>query len=244
MALYQVRISYDGTDFFGFQRQLNCRMVQGEIETAIRKIGWEEISIKGAGRTDTGVHANGQVISFSLQWNHSTSELLRAMNKHLPNDISANSAVKPDVGFHPRYHVTAKTYRYQIYFSPYPEALLERYGWRIWPWINLENLQSISELFVGKHEFQLFGKPPSKQGATVRTIQSVDWNHARDDRVNFRIVGKSFLYHMVRRIMFIVIRAGQGRVTPDAILNSLEGKGSLPTGIAPAKGLFLEKVEY
>ena len=156
MALYQITISYDGTDFQGFQRQLNCRTVQGEIEHALRKLGWSGRTIKSSGRTDTGVHAEGQIAAFELDWNHSDKELEKAVNFLLPSDISINRAVRAKVGFHPRYDAKLRKYRYQIYIGSTAEPLAERYHWRVWPEPSFELMNRAANVICGEHNFFLY----------------------------------------------------------------------------------------
>lgn len=244
MALYQITISYDGTDFHGFQRQLNNRTVQGDIEHALRKLGWSGRTIKSSGRTDTGVHAEGQIAAFELDWNHSDKELEKAVNFLLPSDISINHAVRAEEGFHPRYDAKFRKYRYQIYISSSAEPLAERYRWRVWPEPNLELMNQAAGVICGEHDFFLYGKPAKKGGRTLRSVESVIWKREKGNKASFQIKANSFLYHMVRRITYILVRVGQGEVTIDKIVGSFKGIDNLPSGIAPAKGLFLEEVFY
>jgi len=244
MALYQIRISYDGTDFHGYQRQLNNRTVQGEIEHALRKLDWSGRTITSSGRTDTGVHAEGQIAAFELDWNHSDKELEKALNFHLPLDISINYAKRAKEGFHPRYNAKFRKYRYQIYISSTVEPLAERYHWRVWPEPSLELMNQAAKVICGEHNFFLYGKPPKKGGRTLRSVESVEWKRDKGNKAFFQIKANSFLYHMVRRITFILVRVGQGKVMIDKIVDSFEGIDNLPPGIAPANGLFLEEIFY
>jgi len=244
MALYQITISYDGTDFHGFQRQLNNRTVQGEIEHALRKLGWSGRTIISSGRTDTGVHAEGQIASFELDWNHSDEELEKAANFLLPSDISINHVLRAKEGFHPRYDAKLRKYRYQIYIGSTVEPLAERYHWRVWPEPSFELMNKAAKVICGEHNFLLYGKPPKKGGRTLRSVESVEWERDKGNRAFFQIKANSFLYHMVRRITFILVRVGQGKVMIDRIVDSFEGIDNLPPGIAPAKGLFLEEIFY
>ena len=244
MALYQVKISYDGTSFHGFQRQLRNRTVQGEIENALRKLGWSGRTITAAGRTDTGVHAEGQIGAFELTWNHSDEELEKAMNFLLPSDISISNATRAKEGFHPRYDAKFRKYRYQIYIGSYAEPLAERYHWRIWPEPSFELMNQAANIICGEHNFFLYGKPPKKGGRTLRSVESIEWKKDKGNKAIFQIKANSFLYHMVRRITFILVRVGQGKVMMDTIVDSFEGIDNLPPGIAPAKGLFLEEIFY
>ena len=244
MALYQIKISYDGTDFHGFQRQLNNRTVQGEIEHALRKLGWSGRTITSSGRTDTGVHAEGQIATFEFDWNHSDEELEKAVNSLLPLDISINRAIRAKEGFHPRYDAKLRKYRYQIYIGSTAEPLAERYHWRVWPEPSFELMNQAAKVICGNHNFFRYGKPPKEGGRTLRSVESAEWKREKGNKASFQIKANSFLYHMVRRITFILVRVGQGKVMIDRIVDSFEGIDNLPPGIAPAKGLFLEEIFY
>jgi tRNA pseudouridine38-40 synthase len=244
MAPYQLTIAYDGTDFCGFQRQKNRRSVQQEIENSLRNMGWSGRSILSAGRTDAGVHADGQVIAFDLDWSHRPVDLVKALNGHLPSDISVKSAklVSPD--FNPRFDARERKYRYQVVFLPVRDPIHERYFWRVWPEPDHDLLLSSTEIICGQHDFKEFGRPPKPDVSTVRTIYTAKWNFIDEEEAFFTITSKAFLYHMVRRIVFLLVRVGQGRIDAIELEKSFEKNGKLPTGIAPARGLFLEEVNY
>jgi tRNA pseudouridine38-40 synthase len=245
MAPYQITIAYDGTEFCGFQRQLAARTVQGELEIALRRLGWSEGSILSAGRTDSGVHADGQVVSFNLEWKHSQQKLLDALNGLLPDDISVKELSLAPIDFHPRYDAKARRYRYQLYFSPNRDALKERFFWRIWPELDLEILKSASRLFPGRHDFRGYGKPPNERSTSLRTINALEWEFSQDgSQAVMKIEAQAFLYHMVRRIVFVLVRTAQGRISLPDVKDSLEKQMELPAGIAPAKGLILEEIIY
>lgn len=242
MELYKVKIAYDGSEFCGFQRQVNARTVQEEIEKALRQVGWNEKSVLFSGRTDRGVHAESQVIAFPLEWTHSEFELVKALNAYLPTDISALNAESVEGDFHPRYDARRRIYRYQIYEGPLRNCLLDRCHWRVWPKPDLDTLLKSTAVILGRHDFKNFGKP--EEGATtVRTIEEAEWKEYREELI-FRITSKAFLYHMVRRIVYLLVKAGQNKITAADIAEALEGRDHLPAGIAPANGLFLERIVY
>ena len=244
MAPYQVTIAYDGTDFFGYQRQKNQRTVQGELEKTLKTLGWMGRTITSSGRTDTGVHAEGQVISFDLDWNHSDAELRNAVNSFLPVDISVCEVKIAASDFHPRFSAKARQYRYQIVFMPDRHPILDRFYWRVWPKPNVNLLRAGAEKLIGKHDFSSLGRPPKKDGSTIRTISSCEWQLVEEGKAHLSIRAESFLYHMVRRTAFLLVQIGQGRINAIDLEESLIGKKELPTGIAPACGLFLEKVIF
>ena len=244
MALYQVTIAYDGTDFFGYQRQKHHRTVQGEIENALKTIGWDGRTIASSGRTDTGTHAVGQVISFDLDWNHNAEKLMSALNSALPTDIAAKESFLAPVGFHPRFSARQRQYLYQVVFSPYRDPILDRYFWRVWPKPDESLLMKGSEALIGKHDFSSFGKPSKKDGSTIRTVSLCEWRYDEFGKAYFRIRAESFLYHMVRRAVFLLVQVGLGKINAIDIEKNLKNQEELPAGIAPAHGLFLEKVIY
>lgn len=273
MARYQVILAYDGTQFYGFQRQADPqkahgpageakdsqpghqvrstgrRTVQGVVEAALRQIGWQGQAILGAGRTDTGVHATGQVITFDLDWKHSTEDLHAALNARLPVDVSALKMRVAVPGFHPRYSALARRYCYRLFCQPARNPLRERYAWRIWPPVGLERLQRSTGYILGTHDFAAFGTLPRTAGSTIRTIIQAEWleEPAPPGWVSglaFEITANAFLYHMVRRLVTSQVAVGQGRLAPEAILAALK-TGQLPVqGLAPPHGLTLEAVLY
>jgi tRNA pseudouridine38-40 synthase len=244
MALYKIRVSYDGTEYFGFQRQLNKRTIQGELENALGKLGWAGKSIIASGRTDAGVHAIAQVVTFELNWSHNEETLQKALNSQLPVDISVRCAELAEYNFHPRYNAKYRKYRYQIYISSTPDPLLERYNWRVWPKVDLDLMNQAAEVLIGNKDFSALGKPYKKEGRTRRIIELANWERISDKRLFFTIRANSFLYHMVRRITFVLVNAGQHKVKIESIKESLNGNDNLQSGIAPAKGLFLEEIIY
>jgi tRNA pseudouridine38-40 synthase len=254
MAHYQIILAYDGTQFAGFQRldSYGCashnRTVQSEIEKVLSDLGWTGNSILSAGRTDQGVHASGQVITFDLEWKHSDQELCRALNAKLPRDIAAQSVQTVPEKFHPRYAAKARCYRYQIYCQENRNPILERYAWRVWPAVNSDLLNKVASLLIGKHDFKAFGKPPRRNGNSVRTIWKAHWEHDYEsiglDRLRFEIIGDAFLYHMVRHLVFTQVQIGQGKLEKSDLENALENGILRTSGLAPANGLILTNVLF
>ncbi len=243
MARYQVIIAYDGTQFEGYQRQARARTVQGEIESALRHLEWQGRTILSAGRTDTGVHAEGQVIAFDLDWRHSLAELLRALNANLPQDIAAREARQAPADFHPRYAAVGRRYRYRLFCQELRAPLRERYAWRVWPAVDGDGLQAAARLLPGTHDFSAFGTPPRPGSSPVRSVARAGWQRQQEDWV-FEIEANAFLYHMVRRLVFVQVQVGQGRVSLEEMRGSLdEGRDQIP-GLAPPNGLALVEVIY
>lgn len=243
MERYQVMIAYDGTSFQGFQRQGSHRTVQGVVEEALRQLGWHERTILYAGRTDTGVHAAGQVIAFDLEWEHSLEELGRALNAGLPEDAAVREVRNASQDFHPRFDALARTYRYRIYCQPERNPLRERYAWRVWPRPLGDLLEQAAKTVEGTHDFAAFGSPLKPGGSTIRTVYAARWEQA-DDEWRFEVTANAFLYRMVRRLVFIQVQAGLERISIEAVAKALQSPARLKPGVAKPNGLVLEHVYY
>ena len=246
MARYKLILAYDGTAFAGSQRQAKRRTVQGELEKALRVLGWSGRSIVLAGRTDTGVHASGQVAAFDLEWQHSINALLRALNAGLPTDMAASSIEIADAEFNPRFDATLRSYRYRLYCGQVRDPLRERMAWRVWPSLNEDSLVETALVLLGQHDFAAFGSAPHTDGNTVRTVSLSEWKRVESEW-QFEIRAEAFLYHMVRRLVFVQVAVGQGRCSKEAVVKALErsqSKNEIPAGLAPAHGLTLVQVNY
>lgn len=244
MARFQVILAYDGTDFYGFQRQVGQRTVQSVVEQVLSSLNWEGDSLLAAGRTDSGVHARGQVIAFDLAWDHSPEALLRALNAGLPADVAARQVKSVLDDFHPRYHAIARKYRYEILFDPKRDPLNERFAWRLWPVLDLAKMNRSAGVLIGSHDFEAFGSPPKPEGTSVRAVYRVGWEGS-SERCRFEITANSYLYHMVRRIVKVLVGVGQGKYDPGIVAEMLETRqANQAQGMAPAKGLFLDQVLY
>lgn len=263
MARYQLTLAYNGAGFFGSQRQAKSagstgaavsrfRTVQGELETALRKLGWTGRSVILSGRTDTGVHATGQVASVDLDWSHSEIDLLKALNAELPADMAVHQARMVHAKFHPRFDAASRCYRYRLFCQSVRDPIREVFAWRVWPTINSELLAGTASLFLGTHDFSAFGSPTTPTGSSVRTVMKAQWMRARDakDEWHFEVQADAFLYRMVRRLVFVQVAVAQGRTSAEAVARSLAepvpaGKRSeIPAGLAPAHGLTLVEVTY
>lgn len=247
MARYQIILAYDGTDFYGSQRQAKARTVQGELENALRRIGWGGHSVLLAGRTDTGVHASGQVAALDFaNWKHSPAELSDALNSQLPRDMAVRQVMPVDDDFHPRFDATARCYVYRLFFEAARNPLKERFCWRIWPRLEVEALREAANLLLGTHDFAAFGTPPRPESTTVRTITRAEW-HNHDDELRFTVQAEAFLYRMVRRMTFIQVAMAQGRLSAQTLAEVMAGSATgerFPAGLAPAHGLCLVSVTY
>ena len=250
MVRYKLTLAYDGADFFGSQRQANRRTVQGELENALTVLGWTERSALMSGRTDTGVHATGQVASVDLNWSATSSDLVRALNSLLPKDMSVKSAEVVDDNFHPRFDAISRRYIYKLFCQFLRDPIRERFTWRVWPPINLDGLEKAAEQFHGTHDFSAFGSPTTPKGTTKRTVMNARWIQVADDEWHFEVQANAFLYRMVRRMVFVQVAVAQGKITMDTVAHSLakqvsgESRSGLLSGLAPAHGLTLIDVEY
>jgi tRNA pseudouridine38-40 synthase len=250
MARYQLTLAYDGTDFFGSQRQANRRTVQGELERALSQLGWTGRSVILSGRTDTGVHATGQVASADLDWTHSEGELLRALNALLPSDMAVHGARQVHADFHPRFDAASRCYRYRLFCQPLHHPIRERFAWRVWPGPSPDLLVSTARLFLRTHDFSAFGSPTTPRGGTVRTVTKVRWKQVDEDEWQFEIQADAFLYRMVRRLVFVQVAVARGMASAEAVTFSLANpepvrkQSRLPAGLAPAHGLTLVEVTY
>jgi len=251
MARYKLTLSYDGSGFVGSQRQASTktRTVQGELEKALQSLGWSGRSVIMSGRTDTGVHATGQVASVDLDWAHADERLVRALNSMLPADLAVRSVEVVDTKFHPRFDATARLYRYGLFCQSLRDPMRERFDWRVWPAINSDVLAKVAKLFLGTHDFSAFGSPTTPKGTTVRTVTKAEWKQVNDEW-HFEVQANAFLYRMVRRLVFVQVAVAQGKVSVEAVAKSLAKphpagtQSGLPSGLAPAHGLTLVEVKY
>lgn len=248
MARYQAILAYDGSGFQGSQRQANVRTVQGEFEKALRTLNWFAHAIIVSGRTDTGVHATGQVVAFDLDWAHSADALLNALNANLPYDLAVRSLSLASADFHPRFDAVSRKYRYRLFCDAIRDPLREKFLWRVHPSIAQcgDALKQIAGVFLGTHDFAAFGSPttPAPRGTTVRTVTESEWRQLPDGEWQFEVRADAFLYRMVRRLVFAQVSLAQGRLSVADIQNALSKQGKFPTGMAPAHGLTLVEVMY
>lgn len=254
-------VAYDGSDYHGFQSQTNAPTIQDALEQALRSFTTFTGRLIGSGRTDAGVHANGQVIAIHVPWKHDVPSLQRAWNAHLPPDISLRGLMFAPDAFHPRFSALIRTYRYWVdhYFvegQPLPQRspLTERYA-LFAPWsLDLEAMRRAAHMLIGEHDFATFGQPP--QGVnTVRRIVEADWQVVEQSipqldefpgrRMVFTVRANAFLRHMVRNLAGSLLEVGRGRWSPEDFASALAA-GDRSRSAPPAKpnGLVLEQVEY
>lgn len=240
---YRATVAYDGTDFLGYQIQKVGRTVQGEIEKSLEKLTRSKVRISGAGRTDAGVHATGQVIAFDAVWKHSLSDLHRALNATLPADIVISDLYITDKSFHPRFNALSRSYRYTIINQSWPKVLQRRYALHIKKKLDVVAMDRAGKILLGSHDFASFGKPP-QGNKTTRNILEVNW-FVDGAEIIFEITANAFLYQMVRKIVGTLIKVGSGQLDVEDIKRILEACDlRFSAEPVPAHGLCLIKVTY
>ncbi len=210
MERYQAILAYDGTSFWGFQAQPGRRTVEGELRSALATLGWRGRTLLSGGRTDAGVHAEGQVAAFDLEWKHAPQVLQRALNALLPGDISCQALRVSAPDFHPRYHALRRCYRYRVLPAQERNPLRERYALRVWPAPDTDRMAEAARALSGKQDFRSFGSAPRKGSHTVRTVYLADWERL-GDYLDFWIEADAFLFRMVRTIVGTLLEVGSGR---------------------------------
>lgn len=240
-------IQYDGTDYVGWQRQANGISIQGVLEDALAPIEGTPTTIHGAGRTDAGVHALGQVASATVVNTLDERTLARALNAVLPADVRVLAVEEAAPDFHARFGARAKTYEYRIVNAPITSVFLRRYVWHVPQPLDFEAIKTAAGPLVGTHDFAGFQGTGTYQTSTVRTIQALDVEDGGGFDLPFviRITGDGFLRHMVRNIVGTLVEVGAGRWDPWRLLAVLESLDRTQAGrTAPAQGLFLTNVLY
>lgn len=249
---YRAVVAYDGTDYFGFQRQAgDTPTIQGTIEAALRRVTGQDTTVIGAGRTDTGVHASGQVIAFDAAWRHGTSDLWRAINATLRASIALRSLDEAEAAFHPRFDARSRAYAYTLMFAPVRQPLWQRTTWQITTGRppDLDAMQRAAAGLAGTHDFATFGQPPQGE-STVREVLRSECRllaQPETDGVTLRyeIEANAFLYRMVRRIVGGLARVGRGELAAEDFLTAFRAAdGAWPNQSAPAHGLCLIRVTY
>lgn len=257
---WKLTLAYDGTDFYGWQVQPDRVTIQGTLSDVLERVTGERVLPQGSGRTDAGVHARGQVASFFLKAPIPAANLLRALNRKLPESIRVLSAEPVAADFHARHQARAKTYEYRIFRGGICPPWIARYAWTL-PWtLDVERMQAAAERVMGTHDFTSFAASDPDQAtrleesegsegcaegrSNVRTIFASDWRE-QDDLLVYRVRGNGFLQHMVRNLVGTLVDVGRGQLAADDVTWILEARSrSAAAATAPARGLFLDSVEY
>jgi tRNA pseudouridine38-40 synthase len=245
MRNIKLLIEYDGTNYQGWQVQPKGPTIQGILEKKLGLLTGEPIQLFGSGRTDSGVHALGQVAHFKTQSQMDIHTIQRALNSLLPHDIAIQRVEEVDEGFHARKHSKSKVYEYRILNRNLRSVFHRGYVWYIPQKLNLAEMKKATQSLVGEHDFSAFRTVGTPTRTTVRRVIRAEWKRGRDGLIRFEIEGNGFLKQMVRSIIGTLVEIGKGRMKAAEIrkiLNSKDRKEAGPT--APAQGLFLKEVKY
>lgn len=237
---------YDGTNYCGFQFQINAPTVQDEIEKALIKLTGERIRVSAASRTDTGVHARGQVLSFRTGSSLATDTFVKGLNYYLPEDIAVKAAYKVNDGFNVQRDAVSRRYQYYIFNSATRSPLKREYTYHVSGELDIETMDSAGKLLVGEHDMASFVTAISRSiiKSTVRRVYKTQVEK-RGKLITFEIVARSFLPHQVRNIVGTLIRVGLGKISIDDFKTIMEAKKPGAAGpTAPARGLCLIQVDY
>ena len=243
MPTYRLDLSYDGSGFHGYARQPTVRTVQGDLEAVLARV-LEPVDTVVAGRTDAGVHARHQVVSFSTGKPVDPDRLARSLTKLLGPEIVVYAAARAPDDFSARFSATRRTYRYRVLNRPYPDPLRRATTWHVRETLDLAAMKRAVGFLVGEHDFASFCR--RREGAsTVRTVLSAGWSARPDDILELEIAGTAFCHQMVRSIVAFSVEVGRGRIEPDATPQVLHARDrNQARGAAPPHGLVLWHVEY
>ena len=238
---YLIKISYDGSNFYGFQRLNNKRTVQKELEDALTIINKSKVEIKGAGRTDKNVHAYGQRASFKLDVNVPCDRLINAINSLVGNDIRVTDCILVNEDFHPRFNVVEKEYVYKINNGNY-DPLLYNYMLHVNKSLDINKLNEVSKIFIGKHDFSNF--VAGERENSVSTINDIMITK-EDDIIYIKFYGKSFYRYMVRNLTGAMLDYALGKRTIDDIKDALDNPSIIKNfTCASPNGLYLMNIKY
>ena len=245
MKTLRAAVEYDGTAFCGFQQQQSpVRTVGDELERALAELFGERVVITAAGRTDSGVHATGQVISFLIPRAFPLERLALALNRLLPEDVTVRDIAEVGANFSARRSALNRTYIYLISCRREPSALLAHYIWHARPPLDLEKMRAAAAYLVGEHDFRSFCGALPKGSPTVRVISSLGLEQ-RGELIRIEVTADGFLHHMVRTIVGTVVECGRARRDPATLPAVLAARDRAAAGLnAPARGLYLAGVRY
>ena len=242
---HKLTVAYEGTGYHGWQRQAEHPSIQEEVEKVLAQIWGEPVTLEGSGRTDTGVHARGQVASFTAPRKLPTPILLRALNDHLPLAIRVTKVEFVEPAFHARFDVTWKTYEYRIHNAPFSDPFLLNRAMHVPQPLDLAAMEAAAALLRGKHDFAALATNPGyTRPNTIRTVSALEVKKSGTTLL-IRVTANGFLYHMVRNIVGALVKIGKGKLPLPAFQAMLASRKRVHApAAAPAYGLYLLKVVY
>jgi len=242
---YRLTLEYDGTPFVGWQRQDDGPSVQGALEAAIEKLCGERVTVTGAGRTDAGVHALGQVAHFDLVKTFEPGKVRDALNYHLrPDPVSVLDAAEVDHEFHARFSATARHYLFRILNRRSPPALETGKVWHVSPRLEAEAMHAAAQFLVGQHDFTTFRAAECQAQSPVKTLDRLDVSQ-RGEEIHIKASARSFLHHQIRSFAGTLKLVGEGKWQPRDVKKALDARDRAACGpVAPPEGLYLVKVDY
>jgi tRNA pseudouridine38-40 synthase len=245
MPRYRLSLEYDGAPFVGWQRQDNGPSVQGALEDAIEKLSGERVTVTGAGRTDAGVHALGQVAHFDLVKPFEPGKVRDALNYYLrPDPVVVLDADAADGEFHARFSATARHYLFRILNRRSPPALEEGRVWHVSPGLDAEAMHAAAQFLVGQHDFTTFRAAECQAQSPVKTLDRLDVSR-RADEIHIEASARSFLHHQIRSFAGSLKLVGEGKWTPRDVADALAAKNRARCGpVSPPDGLYLVRVVY
>jgi len=245
MPRYRLTLEYDGTPFVGWQRQDNGASVQGAVEDAIEKLSGERVTVTGAGRTDAGVHALGQVAHFDLIKEFEPGKVRDALNYYLrPDPVVVLESDAVDGEFHARFSATARHYLFRILNRRSPPALEDGRVWHISPKLDADAMHAAAQFLVGQHDFTTFRAAECQAQSPIKTLDRLDVSR-RADEIHIEASARSFLHHQIRSFAGTLKLVGEGKWTPRDVADALAAKDRTRCGpVSPPDGLYLVRVDY
>lgn len=241
---YKLTIAYDGTRFFGWERQPGRDTVQGKLEAVLERLQGRPVNLIGAGRTDAGVHARAMVASVRLDVKETPEGIRDYMNRYLPDAIAVREVKEAGERFHARYNALGKTYRYTCFDGPVKPVFDRKYVTMLEFSPDVDKMRQAASYLVGEHDFASFCGNPRMKKSTVRLVDTI-LIERRKDRVIFTFHGTGFLQNMVRILVGTLLEVGRGRWQVQQVQSILEAKNRAQAGpTAPPEGLCLMKVDY
>ena len=241
----KLTVCYDGSNYFGFQRQSKEMTIQQVLEEKLARICGEPVTVTGSGRTDAGVHARCQVVSFATIGTIPTENMVRALNGILPEDIRALGAEEALPGFNARKDACWKEYEYRIRFTPEPDPFTRNYVWQMKDRPDMDKMNEAAAMIIGTHDFSGFQSSGSTQASPVKTIYKSCWKKEQEGTLAYHIAGNGFVYHMVRNLVWSMVQIGLGKKLPETLAKELmQKRGEFENSPAPPQGLYLARVEY